>query len=127
MLIIFLAFLFLASGLADAQGALVPCGWEGTPCTFCHFFELFANIVNFVLFKFVPPLAVLMLTIGGAMFFLASGDPGKLQQAKGILTSVAIGLIFIYAAWLLVNLFFMTIGVAEWTGLAGGWFKFECQ
>jgi len=128
--IFFLAFLFLFFIVPQATYAqgLVPCGQTATnPCTFCDFFKLFENIVDFVLFTLVPPLAILMIVIGGAMFFFAAGDPGKLNQAKAILTSVVIGLIFIYTAWLLVGLFFMTIGVADWTGLQEGWFTIECS
>lgn len=127
LLLVFLTFLFLLPQISNAAG-LVPCGEEGNPCTFCHLFVLFENIVNFVLFEFVPPLAILMLVVGGAWFFFAAGDPGQLQRAKGILTSVVWGLIIIYGAWLLVNLFFMTIGINEaaFSGLPQNWFKFEC-
>lgn len=116
---------------------LVPCGLsvddpnqpgdQARPCTFCDFFVLFENIVDFVLFQIVPPLAVLIVVIGGVMFLLAAENPARVQQAKNILTTVAIGLLIIYGAWLIVNLFFVTIGVADWTGLASGWAEFQCN
>ncbi len=136
---------------------LVPCGkevsmggsWEngqcvgGTaidaPCTFCHFFVMLDGIFDFILFQLVPPLAVLMLAIGGIMYIMAyfseaetlvggaKGGPKMLSQAKKLITSVILGLIIIYAGWLLVDLFFDVIGVAEWTGLNQGWFSIQCQ
>jgi type IV secretory pathway VirB2 component (pilin) len=107
--------------------SLVPCGGSGQdPCKLCHLFVLFDNIVKFVLFDIVPPIAILMVVIGGVMFFAAVGDPAKIGKATSLLTAVVIGLVIIYGAWLLINLFFSLIGVAEWTGLKEGWFKIDC-
>jgi len=113
-------------GQAQAQG-LVPCGGPGQdPCYLWNFFVLFDNIIKFVLFKIVPPIAALMLVIGGVLFFAAVDDPAKIDQAKKLFTSVAIGLVIVYGAWLLVSLFFSIIGVMEWTKLEEGWFKIKC-
>ncbi len=136
---------------------LVPCGkevnvggsWEngecvgGVPtfirCQFCHFFVMLDAIIDFVLFQLVPPIAILMLVIGGAMFMFAhlggaealpgggAGGPKMLSQAKKLITSVIIGLIIIFAAWIIIDLFFSLIGVADWTGLQEGWFTINCQ
>ena len=115
--------------LANAQG-LVPCGpGKSEPnnvCQFCHIFVLFENVVNFFLFQIVPPLAVLMIVIGGIYFFISAGDPNKINKGKGILTTVIAGLIIIYCAWIFINFFFMLIGVSDWTGLSGGWFEIQC-
>jgi hypothetical protein len=106
---------------------LVPCGGEGQdPCELCHLFVLFDNIVKFVLRSLVPPIAALMLVIGGGMFFAAAGDPSKVGKAKSVITSVAIGLVIVYGAYLLINLFFWAIGVADWTGLEN-WFIYPCE
>jgi hypothetical protein len=159
-LIIFLGILlfpFISSAgsyIADhtdvCYEGLVPCGKEvqvggswvegkcigGTPtfirCQFCHFFVMLDEIIDFVLFKIVPPLAILMLVIGGVMFILGyfagggEGEPKMFNQGKKLITSVFIGLIIIFAAWIIINLFFQFIGVAEWTGLQQGWFKIDC-
>ena len=121
-------FLCFVAGqvLAQSEG-LVPCGEPGNPCKLCHFFVMFDRIVDFVLIDIVPPIAALMLVIGGVMFFTAAGDPGKLTKAKSLLTSVVFGLIIVYGAWLIINTFFLTIGVNEWTGLGEGWFTYPCQ
>ena len=100
------------------------------PCTFCHFFVMLDEIIDFVLFKLVPPIAILMLVIGGAMFMVASfsewGGPVTLGQAKQLITSVVIGLIIIFASWIFINLFFQVFGVEQWTGLQQGWFQINC-
>lgn len=118
---------------------LVPCGKnvqvDGQtlyiPCQFCHFFVLFKGVIDFLLFKLVAPLAILFLAIGGIMYFCVvfeflPGGPQLLNQAKSLLTSVVIGLLIIFSAWLLINLFFMLIGVADWTGLRAGWWQINC-
>lgn len=124
LLILAVLFFYLIPGQVFSAG-LVPCGGEGKPaCQLCHFFVLFDNIVDFVLFDIVPPLAILMVVIGGVMFLLAADNPANINKAKDLLKSVAIGLVIIYGAWVLINLFFLTIGVADWTKLSEGWFEY---
>jgi hypothetical protein len=125
-----LVILFFAFGLVPkaAQAQLVPCGGLNQPdCELCHIFVLFDNIVKFILQSVVPPVAGLMLIIAGIMFFAAAGDSAKTNKAKSIITSVVIGLLIVYGAYLLVSLFFMSIGVSEWAGfLPSGWFIYPC-
>ena len=126
LLVLAVLFFSLIPGQVFSAG-LVPCGGPNQdPCKLCHLFVLFDNIVKFVLFDIVPPIAILMVVIGGVMFFAAVGDPAKIGKATSLLTAVAIGLVIIYGAWLLINLFFSLIGVAEWTGLREGWFQIDC-
>jgi len=125
---IFISFLALIIGSQVMAAGLVPCGGQGeNACTFCDFFVMAERIINFLLFTIVPPLAVLFVVIAGAYFILGSGyDPGLVIKGKSILESVAIGLLILYGAWILINLFFTMIGVADWTGLSGGWWKINC-
>lgn len=124
----------------ELQGGFVPCGRscddpntdlnECESCQLCHFFMMLDRIVDFVLFTLVPIVAVLMLVIGGIMYIGAvfeflPGGPELLGQAKRILTSVVLGLIVIFGAWLIINAFLTIIGIAEWTGL-GNWFEITC-
>ena len=138
LLISFLSLLILAPNLTVAAG-LVPCGGESEPvCQLCHFFVMFKRWVDGLLFLIVPPLAVLMIAIGGFMYIVAYGGPAEmlegkkggpqlLSQAKSLFKGVIWGLLIIYGAWIIVNTFFMLIGIAEWTGLREGWWKIECE
>jgi amino acid transporter len=109
-----------------ASAQLVPCGGKDNPCQLCHIFVLLDKILDFVFLQFVPPIAVLAVVIGGVYFFMAGGDPAKLGKAKAVLTTVVIGLVIVYGSWLLINSFFMAIGVSEWTGL-DNWFEYPCN
>jgi hypothetical protein len=121
------AFGLMPKAVRAFEGPLVPCGSDGNPCELCHIFVLFDNIVKFILQNVVPPVAGLMLIIAGIMFFAAAGDSAKTNKAKSIITSVVIGLLIVYGAYLLVSLFFMSIGVSEWAGfLPSGWFIYPC-
>jgi RsiW-degrading membrane proteinase PrsW (M82 family) len=113
-LLIFLgSLIFPSSSLA---AGLVPCGGSGEPaCQLCHLFVLLDNILDFV-FKFIVlPVATLLIVIGGGMFFFYAENPQKAEQAKTLLTSVVIGLVIIFAAFLIVGIFLNVIGLANWT------------
>jgi len=115
---------FIVSSQVSAQG-IIPCGQridnasttvdESADCTLCHFFILIERVLEFVFFKLTPPLALLMLVIGGGMFMLAAGDPAKVTQARKIISSVLIGIAIIYGSFFLIGLFLQSIGLADWT------------
>ena len=113
VLIIFL--LFFTLNIVHGEG-LIPCGGAGQdPCEFCHIFVMFDTIADFVLFKLVPPIAMLMIVIGGGMFMLSSGNPSNIMQAKKIMTSTVIGLLIIFGSYIFLGMFLQAIGLADWT------------
>lgn len=135
--IVFLVVSFLFLIPAQTQAGLVPCGasqddpdtdgiFEDQPCQFCHIFVLINNIISFILTRLVPIAAGLMLIIGGFYFLIAGPDPGKVNQAKSIIFAVVIGIVVIFAAWVFLNTFLTTIGVATWTGL-DNWWQITCS
>jgi len=135
-LLIFLALLFLSLIPAQTQAKepLVPCG-PGTAkpvCQLCDFFVLFDNIIDFILIKIVPLVAVVIIIYAAFHFIFSAGSPETLKKARSIMTAVAIGLVIIYAAWLVVGLFFQVIGLADWTEeiyknwWEGGFFEILC-
>ena len=141
-----LAFLTLFLGTQALAAGLVPCG--GSPsccespdvptgcsndpsceprCQLCHFFVMGKSIIDTVLIDIIPPIAILFVIIGGTYFILGSGyDPSLISKAKAIFWSITIGLLIIYGSWLVINLFFATIGVQAWTGLSQGWWQINC-
>jgi len=135
--------LFAIASQASAAG-LVPCGQsqddpsttdinESLPCTLCHFFVLIERILEFVFFNLTPPLALLMLIIGGGMFMLAAGDPAKISKARTIITSTLIGIVIIYGAFFFVGLLLQAINLnTNWverqfkTWWEDGFFDIDC-
>lgn len=110
-------FFFLLFALPVLGQGLVPCGGKGQePCTFSDLFVLINNVIKFLLFTLIPPIAALIFAFGGITIMSAGGDPGKVEKGKKILTYGVIGVILIYAAWLIVYEFvaFITKGQMEW-------------
>lgn len=142
-LIIFLVSLLSFLVTFQAQAGLVPCGLsqddpdqpgeQNIPCQLCHLFVLFKNIIDFLLFKIVPTLAILFLVIAGVMYMLAYleviGNPNWISQARSLIWAVVIGMIIIYGAWLIVNLFFQVIGINklnDFKTLPQNWWVINC-
>lgn len=90
---------------------------EDATCQFCHFFVMIDGIFDFVLIYVVPPIAVLMLVVGGIMFYFAGSKPELVKQGTSLIKNVIIGLFLIYGAFMLVGTVLKIMGVAEWTGL----------
>jgi len=134
--VIFISFLMLLIA-STALAGIIPCGLsqddpdqpgnQTVKCQLCHFLVMGKNILDMLLLKIIPPVAVLFVIIGGAYFILGSGyDPSMISKAKALFWAVALGLIIIYGSWLAVNLFFTVIGVADWTGLSNNWWQINC-
>jgi len=129
----FLFLLFFANqSFAQTSGCptgLVPCGGQDCPCQFCHFFIMFDNIFNFVLFRIVPIVAALLIAIAGFMFIFGYADQqgATINKAKELFKAIIIGMVIIYCAWLIVNLFFTAMGVKIFNPSTGqNWFEIDC-
>ncbi len=114
VILFFLTAPFVISGQNSAEGdGIVPCGGKDNPCQLCHLFELFANLVEFVLITVVPPLAALFFVYGGILFYTAAGDPNKITKARGVLVSVVIGIAIVYGAHFFISMLLDALGVAD--------------
>ena len=120
----------LADGTSVCYEGLVPCGkevmvggtWQngkcvgGTPmlvyCQFCHFFVMIDGIFDFVLIYIVPPIAVLMLVVGGIMFYFAGGNPNLLTQGKNLIKYAVIGIFIAYGSFMIVGFVLEVLGAS---------------
>jgi len=107
---------------------LVPCGLtDNGPlprCTLCHFFEMLRRVYQFILFMVIPPLAALIIAIGGFMYIVGGtgrGGPELISQAKKLFVAVAIGMVIAYGSWVIINLFL------EILGFSGTWHTIICN
>lgn len=91
--------------IAFAAG-LIPCGDAGEPeCSFCHFFALIDNVIDFFLLTLVPPVATIMVVIGGLGYIVGAhtGNEKTGNWGRKVLISVAVGLFIIYGAWVVIE------------------------
>jgi len=123
----------LVDGRGDLKGVPEDADAENLSCQFCHLLVMGDSILDFILLRLVPIIAVLMLVVSGVMFFFGGGDPGKLTTAKQIITSTIIGLVIIFAAFLIVSTILSFAGLADWTKelykswWQEGFFQISCQ
>lgn len=116
----------------DTSGNVVPRSTNivMAHCQLCHAFIMADNVVNFFLLQIVPPLAVLMLVIGGFMFFFGGAKPNWIAQGKTLMKSVAIGLVLIYGAYMFVGEALAIIGITKHNPLGrvfqNGVFSIDC-
>ena len=104
---------------------------EGVACQFCHFFILINAIVNYFFIYIVPPVAVLMLVIGGIMFYFSGGSPNLVSRGKSLVKAVIIGLFVLYGSYVIVGFFLSVFGLAQANPvnqiLSKGGFSINCQ
>jgi amino acid transporter len=124
-------FLFSSLIPLPVIAGLVPCGGSGQPaCQLCHLFVMVDNIIDYLFTYIVPPVALLVIVIGGISMITAGGEPEKVNRAKKIITATVIGLAIIFLALAFLYTFLDIVGVAEWTGLKswrlGDWWRIDC-
>jgi len=99
-------------------------------CQLCHSFIMVDKAVDYVVIKLVPLLAVLILVIGGVMFYFGGFNPGLLSRAKTLIKGVVIGLVLIYSAYMIVNIFLMVLGASQMNSIkdvfSNGVFSVKC-
>jgi len=100
--------------LASADG-LVPC--TGANCTICSFFQMLANIYDFIVKMIATPLAVIALSVGGIMMMVSSGNPNLASNGKKVIYAAIIGLLLVWCSWLIIDFVLQTIGY----GSGGSW------
>ena len=101
---IFATSVFLATTpiIASAAQGLVPCGGStGVDCKLCHLFEMIGRIVNMVVWKVVPSIAIIMLIVAGIRFFTALGNPSELEKIKKMFFGIFAGILIVVLAWVL--------------------------
>lgn len=133
----------IAGGFSFLQfeRAIVPCGRscddartvgldETGSCTLCHLLIMVKNIFD-LMFAWVIIVALIMLTVGGVVYLLSTGDPGRVSAAKGVITKTLFGFSGFLLAWLLVYtvLVFLSAKPANTIGINAGanWWEFTCS
>src|SRR3989338_10140264 len=92
-----------AQGLPDK---IVPC--DGVSCTLRDVATLAQNVLNTGIFVAVF-LSAALFTWAGIKYVTASGDAGKVGDAKLIFWNVTLGLVIILAGWIVVDTLMKTL------------------
>jgi hypothetical protein len=96
-------------------GGFVICGNEATnPCTIGHLFAAFVVIINYLI-TMAGLVAVLALVFAGFNMIYSQGQE-QLKAAKSRFSGAVIGLVLVFAAYVLINSLFtgsLSIGVCD--------------
>ncbi|MCK9626627.1 MAG: pilin [Bacteroidales bacterium] len=111
---IFLLFTLLFLAVSPVLGdGLVPCdGWD---CTSDDLTGMVGSIFDLIAFQIVPALAVIGFVVAGIIMITSGGDPAKFNRGKSAMLAIAVGLMIVYLAWAIVELFIEIIGGEDWT------------
>jgi len=82
-------------------------------CQLCHSFVMIDGIIDYVLISIIPYITVLMLVIGGIMFYFGGAKPELLGKSKTLFKGVIIGLVLIYGSYMIVGFFLSILGATE--------------
>src|SRR3989344_2916309 len=98
-LLVISCLLLVSANLALAQG-LVPC--SGLDCSLCDFLVLVKNLIDLML-KWGVALAALFFAWGAFVIMTAGGSSEKATEGRKILTTVAIGILIAFTAWMIIG------------------------
>lgn len=103
-------------------GNVIPCDGVAVKCDFTALITLGYRIIDFLLFKFAAPFAVILFMWAGFLFMFKSSSEGEISKAKGIFWNVVIGFVVALAAFLIVKLVLTGLGVSGeyYTGVLKG-------
>ncbi len=128
-------------GALPPTSSFIPCGnivgSDGTvknPCNACHFIQLSQNILRFFVITIALPAAAILIAIGGAMMVFSPVSPGQQGRGKKIIINALVGLLFIFAAWVIIDSAMKLAGAkiisSDRTGIGttkyGPWNAIEC-
>jgi hypothetical protein len=113
-----LLFLFIAK-TSKAQQHLINIGdgkYRKGNYELNDFLVLVITASNLIL-RFVGSLALLFFIYGGLMFLLSSGNKEQVSKAKGIIKAATIGLIIVFASFIIISFVLKALGIEEnWGG-----------
>jgi len=121
LFIIFGLFLEVsADGLIPDASGSSQCTAAGRSATECGDYEvndfmILALKISQWILGIVGTLTLVMFIYGGFMFLISAGSNEKVSQAKKIIVAAVVGLIIVFASWLIINFVFKTMGL-NWQG-----------
>ncbi len=126
LIIILPLFILILPMVSFAGGLVPPCEMEtnvpkgiAPQCVwgFTQFMGLVNNVISFVLFKLLIPIAAIVIAYAGFLFLTSMGNPGKRTKAKELFLNVVIGLLIAVGAWLIIRTVLTLLGYdGAWIG-----------
>ncbi len=106
----------------DQDGNVYLCIYD--ECTTCGLVTLAKNLIQFAVFLAVI-VAALLFTYAGALYLFSASNPGNISKAHRIFWDVLLGLVFVLAAWMVIDVIMKVLygdGPQNW----GPWNEVLC-
>ncbi|PIT96746.1 hypothetical protein COT82_01470 [Candidatus Campbellbacteria bacterium CG10_big_fil_rev_8_21_14_0_10_35_52] len=110
---------------ASFMKPIVPKCASGGICGYCDLISLVNNIIEFLIY-FSVIMATLMFMYAGFQYLTAGGKGDKITSAHKIFTNVFLGLVFVLAAFLIVDTIMKTF-LPNGSTKFGPWNEIECK
>ena len=115
---------FISLAWAPGQPIVPQCfygGGSGPFCQACDLVTLLNNLLAFAVY-FSAFIATVMFAYAGFLYVTAASNPGNLETAKKIFSSVLLGFFFVLTAWLIIDIILSTFTNKDF----GFWSNIEC-
>lgn len=119
-------FVIFSIPLFSLAAGLVPCGGPAeNPCTACDLLVLAENILHFMV-KAAFAIIVISAIIAGFQMIFSGGNEKNFQTALKALNNAILGLIIIFAAYLIINTVFWLVAQMGGADYTGNWWYIKC-
>ena len=89
---------------------LSPVFAAGDPPRFSELDGVLSRALSFV-FPSAGVVALVMFFYGGFMYMFSNGDPQKVAKAQGVLTWAAVGVVLLFAMYMIIRFVFSSLQV----------------
>ncbi|MEZ6209461.1 MAG: pilin [Candidatus Paceibacterota bacterium] len=97
----------------DANGQFVD------PCTFDSVLAAINNVIDFLIYYMVIPIAAIVIMVAGFMYLTSGANPEKRKKARKMLLNLVIGLVLALAAWIIVKFILDGLGYEDSLNIFG--------
>ncbi|OHA19346.1 MAG: hypothetical protein A3C08_01510 [Candidatus Taylorbacteria bacterium RIFCSPHIGHO2_02_FULL_47_18] len=106
-------YVVLVAPLFAHAAPIVPCGNPGQePCGFNHFLIGINNVINFLI-MIGGSIAAIVFAWAGILILTAGANESQVTKAKGMFWAVLKGFALMLAAWILVKMVLVGLGVPD--------------
>ncbi len=90
---------------ASSSGLIVCDGGASDPCTFSDVMDFINKVLNFIVYKLMTPLFVVMLMWQGFKLITSAINPkaASLSELKSNIMKIIVGYLWVLGAWLIVK------------------------
>jgi len=118
--LVFLPFFVSFAEYTNENGVVVKCNTEldangqfVDPCTFDSVLAAINNVIDFLIYYMVIPIAAIVIMVAGFMYLTSGDSPYKRKKARKMLLNLVIGLVLALSAWIIVKFILDGLGYED--------------